>query len=109
MDVAVSHRKSGWNVIHAGVELEQATVFSRSGPSALLDQIGEELLEQNVSMMAAVIREGVEAGTMRAVDPEKAAFILFVVGQTLFSQEHHPYEDLMPLLAEIVLEGLLPR
>jgi hypothetical protein len=43
------------------------------------------------------------------VDPEKAAFILFVTGQTLFNQEHHPYEDLMPLLAEIILEGLLPR
>jgi AcrR family transcriptional regulator len=77
--------------------------------AALLDQIAEELLEQNVSMMAAVIREGVEEGTMRPVDPEKAAFILFVTGQTLFNQEHHPYEDLMPLLAEIILEGLLPR
>jgi AcrR family transcriptional regulator len=75
----------------------------------LLERIAEELLEQNVSMMAAVIREGVEEGAMRPVDPEKAAFILFVAGQTLFNQEHHPYEDLMPLLAEIVLEGLLPR
>ena len=59
--------------------------------------------------MAEVIRRGVEDGSLRAVDPEKAALILFVAGRTLFGQQRVPYAEIMPLFAEITWEGLLPR
>ncbi len=75
----------------------------------LLDQIARDLTEQNVTIMAQVIREGIEAGTLRAVDPERTAFVLFIGGQTLFKQEDHPYQDVLPLYVDIILQGLLPR
>lgn len=75
----------------------------------LLDDIHARLLDQNVSMMAEVIREGVVDGTMRPVDPEQAAYILFAVGHCLFNQTDHPYEELAPLLGDMALQGLLAR
>jgi len=75
----------------------------------LLDELHDKLLEENVAMMAEVIRRGVEDGSLRPVDPEKAALILFVTGQTLFGQQRVPYAEILPLFAEIALEGLLPR
>jgi AcrR family transcriptional regulator len=75
----------------------------------LLDELHDKLLEENVAMMAEVIRQGVEDGSLRPVDPEKAAFILFVVGQTLFGQQRVPYAEILPVFAEIAWQGLLPR
>jgi AcrR family transcriptional regulator len=75
----------------------------------LLDELYDKLLEENVAMMAEVIRRGVEEGSLRAVDPEKTAFVLFVAGRELFGQQHVPYAEILPLFAEIAWEGLLPR
>jgi AcrR family transcriptional regulator len=75
----------------------------------LLDELHDKLLEENVAMMAEVIRQGVEDGSLRPVDPEKAAFILFVAGQTLFGQQRVPYAEILPLFAEITWQGLVPR
>ena len=78
----------------------------------LLDELHARLVKENVAMMADVIRDGIREGTLRDVDPERAAFILFVGGDAL-NQLHHeayyPYEDVLPLYAEITMQGLLPR
>jgi AcrR family transcriptional regulator len=73
----------------------------------LLDELLDKLLEQNVAMMAEVIRGGIEAGALRPVDPEKAAFILFVAGNALFGQQRVAYADVLPVFAEIAVKGLL--
>lgn len=75
----------------------------------LLDELHDKLLEENVAMMAEVVRRGVEDGSLRPVDPEKTAFILFVAGRELFGQQFVPYAEILPLFAEMTWEGLLPR
>ena len=67
------------------------------------------MTEQNVAMMAEVIRVAVEEGSMRPVDPERAAFILFVGGQTLFNQERYSYSDVLPVYVDIIMNGRLRR
>src|SRR5213594_3896674 len=78
----------------------------------LLDELHERLVMQNVAMMADVIRDGIREGTLRDVDPERAAFILFVGGDALnqvHNQRYYPYETVLPLYADITMQGLLPR
>ncbi len=75
----------------------------------LLDELHDKLLQENVAMMAEVVRRGVEDGSLRPVDPEKTAFILFVAGEALFDQRHLPYAEILPLFTELTREGLLPR
>lgn len=75
----------------------------------LLDELFDEVHEVNVAMMAEAIRVGVEDGSLRPVDPEKAAFILFVGGRALFNQTRIPYAEVLPLFIEMTQLGLLPR
>jgi AcrR family transcriptional regulator len=75
----------------------------------LIEELHEQLLKANVAMMADVIRDGIREGSLREVDPERAAFILFVGGDTLSNQTYYPYEDVLPLYSEITMQGLLPR
>ncbi len=75
----------------------------------LLDELYDKLLEENVAMMAEVVRRGVEDGSLRPVDPEKTALILFVAGRELFGQQRFPYAEILSQFAEIAWEGLLPR
>ncbi len=76
----------------------------------LLEEEHARLLAANVDMNAEVIREGIAEGSIRAdLDPEKVAYVLFTAGQTLFNQEVHPYADVQPVFAQMVMEGLLPR
>ena len=75
----------------------------------LLDPIARNLVDQNVALMAEVLREGVEEGSLRAVDPERTAFVLFIGGQALFNQDHRPYEEVLPLYVDVLVRGLLPR
>ncbi len=75
----------------------------------LMDQIADDLVRQNVSLMAEVIQEGVESGNMRPMDPERAAFVIFVAGQTLFNQQSYPYQDVLPIYLDVILNGMLPR
>jgi len=72
----------------------------------LLDDIRRELIGQNVTLMAEVLRDAVAEGSMRPVDPERAAFIIFMAGQALFTQEYRPYQEVLPLYVDIVLNGL---
>jgi AcrR family transcriptional regulator len=75
----------------------------------LLERIHDDMTRQNVAMIADVIRDGIREGSFRDIDPERAAYVLFMTGTTLSNQQQHPYADLMPVLEEIVYQGLQPR
>ena len=75
----------------------------------LLDDMNEQLMRQNVARMADVIRQGVASGELSDLDPEKAAYVLWVGGNALFNQPFRAYADLLPLYAEIILRGILRR
>ena len=75
----------------------------------LLEELHVQLLRDNVKLIAGVLRDGIREGTIRAVDPEPAAFILFMAGDMLSNQTHYPYGEVLPLYADIVMRGLLPR
>jgi AcrR family transcriptional regulator len=75
----------------------------------LLERLYDEMARQNVAMMADVIRDGIREGSFRDIDPERAAYVLFMAGGTLSIQQHHPYAELMPVFEEIVYQGLMPR
>jgi AcrR family transcriptional regulator len=88
------------------------SVYRRDGEiifAPLLEELHEELVRENVAMMASVIRAGIRDGTFRAVDPERAAFVLFCGGDALSNQRRYPYDEVLPLYSEIVMSGLLPR
>jgi AcrR family transcriptional regulator len=88
------------------------SVYRRDGEiifAPLLEELHEELVRENVAMMAAVVRDGIREGTFRAVDPERAAFVLFCGGDALSNQRHYAYHEVLPLYAEIVMQGLMPR
>ena len=40
------------------------------------------------------------------IDPEKAAFVLYVAGQALFNQPQNGYQDLAPTLMDIAWNGI---
>ena len=75
----------------------------------LLDDMNEQLMRQNVVRMADVIREGIASGELSDLDPEKAAYVLWIGGNALFNQPFRPYADVLPLYAEIILRGILRR
>src|SRR2546428_142004 len=77
--------------------------------AAFGEELHEQLVSENVAMIADVIRDGIREGTLRDVDPERTAFILFTGGDALSSQSHHPYQEVLPLYGEIVMRGLVPR
>jgi AcrR family transcriptional regulator len=75
----------------------------------LLDEMNEQLMRQNVARMADVIRDGIASGELSNLDAEKAAYVLWVGGNALFNQPFRPYEDVLPLYADIILRGILRR
>ena len=75
----------------------------------LIEELHEQLLRENVAMMADVIRDGIREGSLRDVDPERAAFVLFMAGDVLSNQRYYPYPEVLPLFGEMVFRGLLPR
>jgi hypothetical protein len=88
------------------------SLYRRDGEiifAPLLEELHEELLQHNVALIADVIRDGIREGTLRDVDPERAAFVLFLGGDALSNQTQHRYEDILPLFADIVINGLVPR
>jgi hypothetical protein len=85
-----------YKLLGAVLERDREIIFA-----PLLDELHDKLLEENVAMMAQVIRRGVEDGSLRPIDPEKAALIIFVAGWTLFGQQRVSYAEILPVLAEI--------
>jgi AcrR family transcriptional regulator len=74
----------------------------------LLDELRQRLMDETVSLMAEVIREGIREGALREVDPDRTAYVLFVAGNALFNETHYPYDESLPVFMDIVLQGL-PR
>jgi AcrR family transcriptional regulator len=67
-----------------------------------------------VEKIAAVIRQGIERGDFRPVDPVKVAAMLMeadiaVIGQRLWSETPGPVEDDARLLLDVFLNGIASR
>jgi AcrR family transcriptional regulator len=75
----------------------------------LLERVYEDVQRRNVAMIADVVRDGIREGTFCDVDPEHAAYVLFVAGSMLSVQQSYPYAELMPTFETIVYQGLLKR
>ena len=74
---------------------------------ALLDELHDQVLDQQVALVAEVIREGIADGTFRRLDPERAAFVLIVAARSVFHQRRYGFEDILPLFIELTTVGLL--
>src|SRR6266850_1474816 len=86
------------------------SVYRRDGEiifAPLLEELHEQLIAENVAMIADVIRDGIREGDFRDVDPERAAFVLFTGGDVLSRQTHYPYQEILPIYSDIVMNGLL--
>jgi TetR/AcrR family transcriptional regulator, fatty acid metabolism regulator protein len=75
----------------------------------LIEQLYEDMQCRNVTMIADVVRDGIREGTFGDIDPERAAYVIFLSGGALSLQQHIPYAELMPVFEHIVYQGLLPR
>ncbi len=75
----------------------------------LLDQMYREHVDTIVGMMTDAVRQGVAEGTFVDVDPEHAAYLLFLAGHALSQQKRVDYGEMMPLFERIIYRGLLPR
>jgi AcrR family transcriptional regulator len=78
-------------------------------PAPLLEPLHRADVDQNVAMIADVIRDGIREGTFQAIDAEKAAFVLFTSGEAVYRQALHPYREIQPVLSQLTLRGLLQR
>ena len=88
------------------------SVYRRDGENIfapLLEELHEQLVTQNVAMIADVIRDGIREGDLRDVDPERAAFVLFTGGDALSTQTRYSYQEILPLYSDIVMHGLMRR
>lgn len=101
-------------VAHASIERYQRDELLRAVMTRdlemllapLCEEFRDKVLHHNVNLMAEIIRAGVDAGELRAVDPEKAAFVLWTAADALFMQKVYRYEDLLPIFVGIVRDGL---
>ena len=75
----------------------------------LLDELHQMLLEQNVGMIADVLRDGIGEGSVRPIDTDAAAFVLYIAGGALSQQPFRSYEQIMPVFQSIIFAGLSPR
>jgi AcrR family transcriptional regulator len=85
------------------------SVLRRDGrmlPPSMLEEVHARLARQSIALLAELIQQGIDDGSIRAVDPEKTAAVLFAAGHALFNQSDFAYEDLVAVLVELTLRGL---
>lgn len=75
----------------------------------LLEETRRQVLEQTVAMMADVIRDGIRDGSVRDVDPERTAYVLFTAGQALFNEPDYDYAEVLPVYADLMMRGMRGR
>jgi AcrR family transcriptional regulator len=78
----------------------------------LIEELHDKLVRANVEMLAEVLRAGARDGTLRPVDPERAAYVLFLAGEALMNpqnQRYYTYAETLPVHTEIIGMGLAPR
>ncbi len=67
---------------------------------------------QIVSLLAKVIREGVRAGSMRSIDPEAVAYLMFQLGNVLVireasGQRDFPFKKMLDAMDDLINHGLV--
>ena len=72
----------------------------------LLDDLHAWVSKQNLVLVSEIIRDGVAEGTLRELDPDKTAYILFLLGRSTFDQRDYPYSELVPTMIDIMLNGI---
>jgi AcrR family transcriptional regulator len=72
----------------------------------LLDDLHAWVSKQNLALVSEIISDGVGEGTLRDLDPDKAAYILFLLGRSTFDQRVYPYSELVPTMIDIMLNGI---
>ena len=75
-------------------------------PPPLLEDIHTRLAKQSISLLAEVIQQGIDEGSIRPVDAEKTAAVLFAAGHGLFNQSDFAYDELAQVLADVAIRGL---
>lgn len=78
-------------------------------PAPMLESVHRELAAQSVSAMAELIRDGIAEGSIRKVDADQTAAVLFAAGHALFNATEHSYEELSAVLTDIAMRGLDAR
>jgi AcrR family transcriptional regulator len=67
---------------------------------------------QIIGLLAEVIREGVRAGSIRSIDPEAAAYLMFQLGNVLVIREasgrrDFPFKKILDAMDDLVNHGLV--
>lgn len=75
-------------------------------PASMLGEVHGRLAEQTISLLAEVVQQGIDDGSIRVVDPRKVAAVLFAAGHALFQQSEFAYEELAAVLADVAVRGL---
>ena len=84
--------------------------MSTSGPRPQILVVDDERVI--AQLIADVLRDGMREGTIREMDPERAAYVLFMGGFTLShadNQRYYPYGEVLPVFTEINMNGLVRR
>jgi len=72
----------------------------------LLDDLHAWVSKQNLALVSEIIRDGIAEGSLRELDPDKAAYILFLLGHSTFDQRDYAYSELVPTMIDIMLNGI---
>jgi len=75
-------------------------------PVHLLEDVHTRLAKQSISLLAHLIEDGINEGSVRSVDSETMATVLFAAGHALFNQSEHGYSELADALADLATHGL---
>ncbi len=72
----------------------------------LCDELRGKVMRETVALIMGVIRDGIRREELRALDADKAAYVLWTTADALFMQTEFRYEDLLPVYIAIVSDGL---
>jgi AcrR family transcriptional regulator len=64
-----------------------------------------------VDLLSRVLAEGVEEGALRAIDPERVAYLMFHLGSFLVEREtsgtgDYPFDEIVSLMDEVFSHGI---
>ena len=64
-----------------------------------------------IDLLSRVLTEGVEEGSLRAIDPERVAYLMFHLGSFLVEREtsgigDYPFDEIMSLMDDIFAHGI---
>jgi AcrR family transcriptional regulator len=64
-----------------------------------------------IDLLARVLAEGVEEGSLRAIDPERVAYLMFHLGSFLVEREtsgigDYPFDDIVSMMDDVFAHGI---